>query len=244
MTKNNLPPVKVAVLIDGGFFIKRFNAIYNKTKTMTGEEVANELYTIAHKHVGRENTLYRIFYYDCHPFDKKMHNPIDKHIIDFKKTPEYIFRASLIDTLKRKRKVALRLGELKDNKSWSIYPHKIKELLNGNIEIKDLTPDDVFVELRQKGIDMKIGVDIASMALKKFVDRIILISGDADFVPAAKLARREGIDFILDPMGANIENTLFEHIDGLDNSVSLAHSKKKTTQTHNSTSTIRKQHTI
>jgi uncharacterized LabA/DUF88 family protein len=54
------------------------------------------------------------------------------------------------------------------------------------------------------------------MALKKFVDRIVLVSGDADFVPAAKLARREGIDFILDPMKARVEPSLFEHIDGMD----------------------------
>lgn len=34
-------------------------------------------------------------------------------------------------------------------------------------------------------------------------------------MPAAKLARREGIDFILDPMWANIRDELVEHIDGL-----------------------------
>ncbi len=62
---------------------------------------------------------------------------------------------------------------------------------------------------------MKIGVDIASLAYKKQVDQIILIAGDSDFVPAAKLARREGIDFILDPMGVMIRDDLFEHIDGL-----------------------------
>ena len=61
---------------------------------------------------------------------------------------------------------------------------------------------------------MKIGVDIASISFKKQVDQIVLISGDSDFVPAAKLARREGIDFILDPMGAAIKPDLFEHIDG------------------------------
>ena len=81
-----LPPVRVAVLIDGGFFVKRFNHVYNQSRTMTGEEVAKRLYTIAHSHVGKENILYRIFYYDCHPFDKKMHNPINKQVIDFKST--------------------------------------------------------------------------------------------------------------------------------------------------------------
>lgn len=42
-----------------------------------------------------------------------------------------------------------------------------------------------------------------------------MISGDSDFVPAAKLARREGIDFILDPLYAHIKSDLLEHIDGL-----------------------------
>ena len=62
---------------------------------------------------------------------------------------------------------------------------------------------------------MKIGVDIASLAYKQQVDKIVLISGDSDFVPAAKLARREGIDFVLDPMWIDIKPALFEHIDGI-----------------------------
>ena len=44
---------------------------------------------------------------------------------------------------------------------------------------------------------------------------MVLISGDSDFVPAAKLARREGIDFVLDPMWSTIRPDLHEHIDGL-----------------------------
>lgn len=55
-----------------------------------------------------------------------------------------------------------------------------------------------------------------SRLIKKQVDKIILISGDSDFVPAAKMSRREGIDFVLDPMGAQIKPNLFEHIDGLE----------------------------
>lgn len=112
--------------------------------------------------------------------------------------------------------MALRLGYLKDSGDWKIKPSKVKELLKGKIQIKDLAEDDVVYELKQKSIDMKIGVDIASLSLKHFVDRIVLITGDADFVPAAKLARREGIDFILNPMKAHIDDSLFEHIDGLD----------------------------
>ena len=76
--------------------------------------------------------------------------------------------------------------------------------------------DELF-HLEQKGVDMRIGIDISSLAIRRQVDQIILISGDSDFVPAAKHARREGVDFILAPMGATIKPDLFEHIDGLIN---------------------------
>ena len=78
-----------------------------------------------------------------------------------------------------------------------------------------MTENDFMIDVDQKGVDMKIGLDIASIAYKKQVDQIVLISGDSDFVSAAKLARREGIDFVLDPLGAPIKDDLFEHIDGL-----------------------------
>lgn len=227
--KNNLPPQKIAVLIDGGFFIKRFNALYNKNGDMSAEDVANALYTMAHSHVGKNNVLYRIFYYDCKPLEKKFHNPITHKVVDFSKTKECLFRKMLFEELKKKRKVALRLGVVKDNGQWQIYSTKVKELLSGETDIESLTGNDVYLNIRQKGIDMKIGVDIASLSLKRFVDTIVLFSGDADFVPAAKLARREGVDFILDPMNANIDPQLFEHVNGMK---SVTPPKQKKTQNH------------
>jgi len=43
----------------------------------------------------------------------------------------------------------------------------------------------------------------------------VLIRGDSDFVPAAKLARHEGLDVVLDPLWNHIAPSLHEHIDGL-----------------------------
>lgn len=192
---------------------------------MSGAEVAEHLYTMAHKHVGNRNILYRIFYYDCEPLSKKAHNPISGKAVDFSKSEEYKFRIELIEALKKKRKVALRIGMLKDNKSWAIRPRVVKDLLAGKIKMEDVKEDDIFFEVRQKGIDMKIGVDIASLALKRFVDCIVLFSGDSDFVPASKLARREGVDFVLDPMFANVEPQLFEHIDGMKSVYPTLHRK-------------------
>ena len=78
-----------------------------------------------------------------------------------------------------------------------------------------LNADDMVLDIKQKGVDMRIGLDIASLAYKQQVQKIVLFSGDSDFVPAAKLARREGIDFILDPMWNHIPPDSHEHIDGL-----------------------------
>lgn len=207
--------LSVAILIDGGFFLKRYFKLYKNSKNHTSAEVAKNLYTLAHRHVGDDNYLYRIFYYDSVPFDKRLHNPISGKVIDFAKSDQAKFRNDFFEELKKKRKVALRLGYLRESKNWLIRPRLTKELFKKNIAVDDLKEEDVFYELRQKGIDIKIGVDIASMAIKRLVDRIVLFSGDSDFVPAAKLARREGIDFILDPMWNPIDDNLFEHIDGL-----------------------------
>jgi hypothetical protein len=56
---------------------------------------------------------------------------------------------------------------------------------------------------------MKIGLDIASVAYKRQADQIVLVAADEHFVPAANLARREGIDFILDPMWRNCHEELY-----------------------------------
>ena len=98
---------------------------------------------------------------------------------------------------------------------YNLRPEITKKLMLGKICLTDLTEDDFQFVAPQKGVDMRIGLDIASMTFKKQIDQIILIAGDSDFVPAAKMARREGIDFILDPMWADIRPALFEHIDGL-----------------------------
>jgi uncharacterized LabA/DUF88 family protein len=144
-----------------------------------------------------------------------MHNPVSKKAVDFSKSREAIFRLELHERLRGKRKVALRLGHLSTHTQWTIKQKKIADLLRGTIQMADLTENDVMVDVRQKGVDMRIGIDVSSLAFKRQVDQIVLIAGDADFVPAAKQARREGIDFILDPMWQHISPNLNEHIDGL-----------------------------
>ncbi len=204
----------VAVLIDGGFFVKRYPIIWGRATSLNAALVARRMYTMAHAHVQAEQ-LYRIFFYDSRPLSKKAHNPVTGRAVDFSRSEQAEFRSRLHDELKCRRKVALRLGELRDGGKWLIRPDATHALLLRQRRVEDLVESDVYYDISQKGVDIRIGVDIASLAYKKQVQRIVLVSGDSDFVPAAKLARREGIDFVLDPMWKPIRPELFEHIDGL-----------------------------
>ena len=60
---------------------------------------------------------------------------------------------------------------------------------------------------------MRLGIDLVQLATKRLVDHVVLIAGDSDFVPAVKIARREGVKIILDNMNNNINPELQEHVD-------------------------------
>lgn len=205
--------IKTAILVDGGYYRKR---AFHWCGKKTPQERAAELEKYCHCHIGKDKYLYRIFYYDCPPLDKIVFHPLTGKQVDFKKEATYKWSIDFLNELKKKRKFALRLGKLEERGgTFRIKQQSLKRILSRTMSIDELTESDFEVDFGQKGVDMRIGLDIASLAHKKQVDQIVLIAGDSDFVPAAKHARREGIDFILDPMGQKVNDDLFEHIDGM-----------------------------
>lgn len=209
---------RTAILIDGGFYRKRAKYLWGE-KTAEARAAELDAYCKAHLHQKDgpvERQLYRIFYYDCAPIGRRsVYHPLTKKNVELDKSDTYTWTNVFLEELKRRRKFALRLGEMSSQMHYNLKPEITKKLVLGTVKIEDLTTDDFVFVAQQKGVDMRIGIDIASMTYKHQVDQIILIAGDSDFVPAAKMARREGIDFILDPMWADISPNLFEHIDGL-----------------------------
>lgn len=209
---------KVAILVDGGFYKKRAKILFGEK---TPQDRASELITYCMRHIQKPKSerldcLYRIFYYDCPPSDKTVFNPLTGKAVNLKKDDLYSWSIDFLKELASKRKVALRMGELLEGSmGYILKPDIFKKLCRKEISIDDLNDSHLYLDIQQKGVDMRIGLDIASIAYKKLADQIVLIAGDSDFVPAAKHARREGIDFILDPMWLPIKENLNEHIDGL-----------------------------
>ena len=208
---------KTAILIDGGFYRKQTRKMWG---SLSASDFAKKMMEYCNLHLadedaGRKRELYRIFYYDCPPSGLTVYNPITKQDEDLSQTAVFKWTSSFYEELKKQRKVALRMGKLSPvSTAYMFKPYVLKEICEGKKDLSTLTMSDVFLNLDQKGVDMRIGLDMASMAYKNQVNQVILISGDSDFVPAAKLARREGVDVILDSMGKSISSDLREHIDG------------------------------
>ena len=219
--------IKTAILIDGAYFLARLPAVQGRVDASNAVEVAEAVYRLVNSHLRQLNNIYnvpnfsqllfRTFYYDARPYQAKAHTPIGRKAIDYRNSKQALFRNQLFSQLHGKRNLAVRLGDVRraGKRSWLLKPDSQAGLLAGRIGVQDLTDQDFTAALRQKGVDMRIGLDIASIALKRQADIVILVSGDADFVPAAKLARREGVQFVLDPLWQNISPDLFEHIDAL-----------------------------
>lgn len=250
---------RIAIMIDGGFFLKRLPKLLPPHYRTTAEQVAESARILCKQHVQRLvgltdkqadgrwlDHVYRLFYYDARPFVGISHHPITNKRLEFGKSDTALFRESLFSQLRRKRKFALRLGHVAKESDWLIRPDLTKPLLKTRhwldrieqslllaqpaaplqeaeqIELRkvleawrNLVADDIRPALRQKGVDMRIGLDISSIAIKRQADTIVLVTGDSDFVPAAKLARREGVEFILDPLWQRVSDELYEHVDGI-----------------------------
>ena len=226
--------LKTAILVDGSFFVQRVNYFKRKyfsaQPDLSAEQYIAILQGVTNRHLSSDKKsrrysthyLYRIFYYDSAPLDLSIHLPLqekdetNKRIIHFSKLPENICRLGILERLRTQRKVALRMGSIKHHKQWKLKDGVLKKILARDLNVAELKNEHFYFESQQKGVDIKLGIDIATLAYEKLVDQIVLIAGDSDFVPAAKLARTKGIDFVLDCLRGHIDPALNEHIDGLN----------------------------
>jgi len=232
--------VKAAILIDGGYFLKRLGSVRRDVDMQSADAVDKAIGQLVDSHLKQLNEvekvgnpyslLYRCFFYDALPYMEKGHRPVSGKAIDYGKSDQAKFRLALFDLLRRRANFAVRLGQVRKERSWIMSEDAQKAILNGTRKPADLTDADFYPGLRQKAVDMRIGVDIASISLKCQADTIVLVAGDSDFVPASKLARREGVRIILDPMWRSVEASLFEHIDGLRSGFPRPKPKEKATE--------------
>ena len=185
---------RFAILLDGGFLTKILHK--RKGNFPSADDIIAETNRIKGIEELRGYDLFRVYYYDAPPPSRTgMENPLDNTALS---NPMYQHRLDLLQALEMTADFAVRKGETKCY-GWKVRAeafNKIKVNPQYTLQPRDLVPD-----ITQKGVDLKIGLDIALLSLRQFVQVIVVVTNDSDFVPAFKFARREGMRVFFDNMG-------------------------------------------
>lgn len=184
---------RIAVLIDGGHL--RYIA---KEQKLAYDTDFIEKFALNCR--AQDEEILRILYYDCAPFEGTKKLPVSGNLCHFQSSAKWLA------DLARKDLFAVRKGVLKFR---GFKPVKIPVGAGMPLQDADFKPD-----FEQKGVDMRIGLDIAVYSANKAVERIILVSNDTDCIPALKHGRRAGLQIVVVELpGCTTAAELLSHAD-------------------------------
>lgn len=200
---------RYAILLDGGFVTKVLQQRLGQFPD--DQHIGEECLRISQTADLRDHDLLRVYFYDAAPATGVIHNPVDGTALNLGATGVYASHKSLIDKMELQNNVAVRLGTTL-NHGWRLGDRASRELARRPRPpvARDFVPD-----IEQKGVDLRIGLDIARLALREMVRAIVVVTGDSDLVPAFKFARREGVRIYLDTLGnaSHVRRELKVHAD-------------------------------
>jgi uncharacterized LabA/DUF88 family protein len=181
----NFPP-RYAILLDGGFVIQKLSEKHRKFPE--AGDVVDLCRDISSDSNLKNYELLRIYFYHSRPSNIKLSNPVDSTTLDLGKSDLFHNTNKLLRELETAQDFALRLGEISINRSWKIKSRNLPDIIEKSrtLEASDLKPD-----IEQKGVDLRIGLDIARLALKEFVRVVVVVTGDSDLIPAFKCPELE-----------------------------------------------------
>ena len=157
---------------------------------------------VARHCVGADEEALRYLFYDCKPYAGTVTLPVSGGRKDLSK-----MSGKWLDELAARELFAVRLGVLK------FRGFKLKRETKVSAQ---LTDGDFYPDFEQKGVDMRIGLDIATYSTERLVSRIVLLTLDTDVAPALKHARKSGVQVVIAHIaGANVPRELKVHSDYL-----------------------------
>jgi uncharacterized LabA/DUF88 family protein len=167
---------KAIVLIDGGYLRVKASKAGKKYDPAFIEK-------FAHKCKSTDEEIFRVLYYDCAPYSGTVRLPVSGNQHTFTGSDKWL------EDLAGRDLMAVRRGVLKFR---GFKPKRTAVNPVGQLTDADFAPD-----FEQKGVDMRIGLDIAAYSANKCADRIVLVSNDTDCVPAMKYGRKAGLQIII-----------------------------------------------
>jgi uncharacterized LabA/DUF88 family protein len=195
-----------AILLDGSFVVMKLRKKLRRFPT--AEDVVDVCERIRKHELLSDLKLLRIYFYNAPPYADPIVNPISKAKLRLASSASVSHNSRLHHKLELKPDFALRMG-LTVCRGWKV----LRKALDESDGARPLSADDLIPHIEQKGVDLRIGIDIARLALNRMVSTIVIVSADSDFVPAFKFARREGLRVFLDVMGNPARRELKAHAD-------------------------------
>lgn len=177
---------KAVVLIDGGY-LRVIATKAGKTYDPTFIE------RFAHKCKTTDEDIFRVLYYDCAPYQGTQTLPVSGAPFTFAGSDLWL------KDLAKRNLFAVRRGVLK----FRGYKPRATPIASAAVgsapgtPAPALTDADFYADFEQKGVDMRIGLDIAAYSANRSVDRIVLVSNDTDCVPAMKYGRKAGLQVVI-----------------------------------------------
>lgn len=166
----------IAILVDGG----HVRAYARKAGKEFSANLIEQLAISCAKQSSEE--IHRILFYDCGPYEGRARLPVSGDWRDFTGS-DHILRELALRPL-----FAVPRGVLKF-RGW--VPKRIPVAGRG------LSDRDFKANFEQKGVDMRIGLDMANYAANRSVELVVLFTNDTDCIPATKYARRSGLQVTL-----------------------------------------------
>jgi uncharacterized LabA/DUF88 family protein len=123
--------------------------------------------------------------YDCPPYSGEAVQPVSGNKKAFTGSDKWLHELS------RKDLFAVRTGVLKF-RGFILRHSRIPFTPTA-----PLTDEDFEAKFEQKGVDMRIGLDMATLSANHSVELIALVTNDTDCIPAMKHARRAGLQIAL-----------------------------------------------
>ena len=186
--------MKAALFIDGGYL----RSVANRAEKDYVPDFIEAFAWSCFDHGAEERPL-RVLYYDCDPFMGEVRLPVSRELREYPKSGEWL------NVLAARPLFAVRRGVLKFR---GFRPRGVPD------SHRPLTDDDFAPVFEQKGVDMRLGLDMAHYATSQAVDRAILVSRDTDCLPALKYARRYGCQVVLIELpGQKLPRELLWHVD-------------------------------
>lgn len=199
---------RFAVLMEGGFVREKLRG---KKQGPAGEDLRALIDRIREHSRLVEETLFRVYFYDVHPAASRLVNPLDHSNWDLGGSQMYRANTRFLEEAGCLDYVSLRMGETVVD-GWKVGDRASQGMRR---EKREMTGKDLLPNIKPRGMELRLGMDVASLACQNRVDTLVVVTASGHFLPALKMARSEGLQVWLAPLGHDLKNELRIHSDGV-----------------------------